>query len=651
MKRLTLLLALFLTYSIALPQTRVTNFGSNPGNLAMYVYSPPAVPDNAPLVLALHGCTQSATSYALESGWNSLADSYGFHVIYAEQNSANNSSKCFNWFESQDIARGSGEAASLKSMVDYMKNHYSLDNTSVFVTGFSAGGAMTTVMMATYPDVFAAGAVMSGLPYKVAIGSNAAFMAMFGNVNKSPQELGSLVKNAYPSYSGPWPRLATFHGTSDYTVYFMNQRELMEQWTDVHGVDQTSDEEINPFVGNPAVTKKSYRNSSEQDVVVSYSITGMGHAVAVDPGSGEYQGGATGSYATDVNFFSSYYAAEFFGITGSSMSPLEAPDNIQAVGISDNEIRLTWRDKSTAETAYEVERSEDPENGFSTVANLAANIEDYNDTGLSPDTKYHYKVTAIGLAGERATGNIISATTLPTGDGGSVVTIEQLHGNGILSYNNNQNMGQSFTSPVDGTPTSVLFNLVNPISNSTLKIYEGNTVSGSAFFEQSNISKSAGWQTISLQNGPALSNGQQYTILLTNSSLKYSYSNVYAGGNFWYGNIAYGVFDAAFKVELRTIATTSARRTAVPTSEQDQITDPFLLYPNPANKRLYFQTSFPGTRYQIEIISPRGAILKLPEKINADQTNIDLSSIPPGLYLVRVSLQGKHYTRKVMIQR
>lgn len=650
MKNLILPLILVLAYGIALSQTRVTDFGSNPGNLSMYVYSPSTVPDQAPLVLALHGCTQNAVSYAQESGWNSLADKYGFYIIYAEQNSSNNSSKCFNWFESNDISRGSGEAASLKAMVDYMKNNHSIDNTHVYVTGFSAGGAMTTVMMATYPDVFAAGAVMSGLPYKVAIGSNAAFMAMFGNVNKSPEELGNLVRNAYPAYSGSWPRLVTFHGTSDYTVYFMNQREQMEQWTNVHSTDQSPDSEVSSFMNNPAVTKKDYKNNNGEEVVTSYSIDGMGHAVAVDPGSGEYQGGTTGSYATDVDFFSSYHAADFFGIIDPSTSPLQAPDNVQAIPVSQSEIQLSWRDRSNAEVAYEVERSENPESGFSVIAGLAIDSEAYSDTGLLPDTKYYYKVTAIASSGEHASSNAVSATTLPADDGGSTTTIDQPQGNGILSYNNNQSMGQSFTSPIDGVLASVSVNLVNAISNSTLRIYAGNTVSGTAILEQNNISKSSGWQTINIQNGPVLNAGQQYTLLLTNSSFKYSYSNVYAGGNFWYNSISYGVFDAAFKIEIRTSTTSSVRKNTNPIP-LDPIAGLFQLYPNPANEHLHFQANLPDADYQIEMISPQGAVLSLSAKESGDRITMDLASIPPGLYLIRINLQGTHYMRKVVIRK
>src|ERR1700722_18172108 len=77
--------------------TAVTSFGSNPGNLLMYTYAPAAVPSDAPLVLALHGCTQSASVFE-NAGWNSIADTYKFYVVYPQQQSANNIEGCFNWF-------------------------------------------------------------------------------------------------------------------------------------------------------------------------------------------------------------------------------------------------------------------------------------------------------------------------------------------------------------------------------------------------------------------------------------------------------------------------------------------------------------------------------------------------------------------------
>lgn len=652
MKKIIILFVFLLVYFSALPQQQVNNFGSNPGNLNMYMYSPGSVPAGAPLILALHGCTQNASSYALESGWNSLADEYGFYVIYAEQKTANNSSQCFNWFESNDIRRGYGEAASLKSMVDYMKNNYSIDQSNVFVTGFSAGGAMTTVMMSTYPDVFTAGAVMSGLPYKVAIGSNEAFMAMFGNINKSPEQLGDLVRSGYPSYSGNWPRLATFHGDADYTVYFMNQRELMEQWTNVHNTDQIADQELNPFMNNPVVTRKDYQDANGRKAVTSYSIQGLRHAIAVDPGSEEYQGGKTGSYAVDANFFSSYWAADFFGILNSSTSPFGAPDNLNASAISADEILLSWNDNASIEVAYEVVRSSSQNGEFIYVTTLNPNSNTFNDTGLLPETKYYYRVAAIGPAGERAISSIVSGTTLPSDGGETVVTIEQPNGNGILSYNNNQSMGQSFTSTANGILQTISIHLVNSISNTVLRIYKGNTASGSAIFEQSGINKASGWQTINLQNGPSLLSGQQYTFQLDNASMKYSYSNVYAGGNFWYNSISYTVFDAAFKIEIKTTSATSSPNVEhlLAINPQRNLS-PFLLYPNPANKSLHFLINSKNDNYNLKIISPQGIIISPSLSKNGDELTIELDGLPSGLYVVQITVEGKRYFKKIMIEK
>ena len=152
------------TASVASALVEDTSFGSNPGKLRMYSYSPTGVPDSAPLVVALHGCTQYASG-GVGAGWNELADLAKFHVVYAEQQAANNAEECFDWFTTADITRDAGEALWIKQMVDAMKAKVSIDGTRVFVTGLSAGGAMTAVMLATYPDVFAAGAVMSGVPY------------------------------------------------------------------------------------------------------------------------------------------------------------------------------------------------------------------------------------------------------------------------------------------------------------------------------------------------------------------------------------------------------------------------------------------------------------------------------------------------------
>src|SRR3954454_20151113 len=148
--------------------TEVTGFGSNPGALKMFTFVPSGLPSGAPLVVVLHGCTESASSYSTQTEWGNLGQRFGFATVFAEQESANNSLSCFNWFQTGDISRDQGEALSIKQMVDHMKSTRGSDPARIFVTGMSAGGFMSTVMMATYPDVFAAGSVNSGGPYACA---------------------------------------------------------------------------------------------------------------------------------------------------------------------------------------------------------------------------------------------------------------------------------------------------------------------------------------------------------------------------------------------------------------------------------------------------------------------------------------------------
>ncbi|WNJ17627.1 PHB depolymerase family esterase [Pontibacter sp. G13] len=724
MKRTLLAVLLSLTYSLGLSQlTTVSNFGSNPGNLGMFIYTPSNMPADAPVVMALHGCTQNASSFASETDWNKLADQYKFYVIYPEQRSSNNSSGCFNWFENGDKSRGFGEAASLNNMVTYLKNNYSVDDDRVFVTGFSAGGAMASIMLATYPEVFASGAVMSGLPYDVATGTTAAFQAMFGNVNLSPAQLGNRVRNA-SSFSGDWPTVAIFHGTSDFTVYYANEQELIEQWTNVQGIDQTADLTDNAYLGNSNVLKKEFQDASGTAKVVSYSFNGMGHAVAIDPGTGTTQGGNTGSYTSDEDFWSSYYAAEFFGLLGPPPVTLQAPDNLVATAVSSSQIDLTWNDNEANETQVLVQRSGNAAGPFTTISTLAANSTSYSDGGLTASTPYFYQIRIEDGSGNAATSTSTSATTQSDGtptppnaptnltatvsggtnidlswtdastnedgfqierstgdasnytllatvaanatsytdanlansttyfyrvrafntDGNSpftaqasattagqatLVEIDQPLGSGVISYFNNVNTGQSFTAPVSGELISIDANLYLAISGSTLRIYAGNTTSGTPLYEQSSVNAGSGWQTISLTTPLAVSQGQVYTFQLTSASIRYNFSNVYAGGNFWYNSISYTVFDAAFGA---TFSTTSGSRLAAKGSLS------LHAYPNPTRSFLTIEAGGFEGNSSLSVMDLQGRTLLT--QIQTDK--LDVTGLAAGMYwLVLHTDQGQ----------
>lgn len=131
--------------------TEVVRFEPNPGDLRMKLFLPESLSAGAPLVVVLHGCTQTAAGYADVAGWIALASELRFAVLCPEQTRANNANLCFNWFQPGDTTRGAGEAASIHAMVQWALGAHDLDPSRVFVTGLSAGGAMTAVMLATYP--------------------------------------------------------------------------------------------------------------------------------------------------------------------------------------------------------------------------------------------------------------------------------------------------------------------------------------------------------------------------------------------------------------------------------------------------------------------------------------------------------------------
>ncbi len=292
--------------------TEVKAFGTNPGDLQMFKYIPGQVAASPALVVVLHGCAQSAEDIARLTGWNQLADQHQFVLLYPQQKTSNNIQKCFNWFVPEDIEKNQGENQSIKEMVDQMIKDHSVDPSKVFITGMSAGGAMTTVMMATYPADFQAAGVMSGVPYAGATNLADAASLMGGSIQKSSQEWARLVKDQNPDHEGPFPRLIIFQGVDDPIVHVSNADELVKQWGGVHGLSDVPAEK--KVLEELPDVQYSLWNKENQEVIVRYDIQGLGHAIAVDPGEGPKQGGQLDTFAKDVNFYSTYWIADFFGI-------------------------------------------------------------------------------------------------------------------------------------------------------------------------------------------------------------------------------------------------------------------------------------------------------------------------------------------------
>ena len=300
----------------------VPEFGSNPGNLRMFTYLPPQHAANPPLVVVLHGCTQTAAGYDYGAGWSTLADRYGFALLLPEQQRSNNPNGCFNWFVPDDSRRGRGEALSIRQMIETFVMDKKIDRDRVFITGLSAGGAMTSVMLACYPEVFAGGAIIAGLPYGAASNVQQAFESMFQSPSRSAREWGDLVRAAAP-YGGPWPRISVWHGTADKIVVPSNAREILKQWTDVHGLPGMPSREAN-VAGYP---RQVWLNDAGEELIEFFAIN-IGHGTPLATGSADGECGVAGPFLLDAGISSSYHIANFFRLTNEPASAARAKKTV-----------------------------------------------------------------------------------------------------------------------------------------------------------------------------------------------------------------------------------------------------------------------------------------------------------------------------------
>jgi poly(hydroxyalkanoate) depolymerase family esterase len=287
--------------------TEVADFGPNPGELRMLVHAPPGLAPNRPLVVVLHGCTQTAEQYAQGAGWTELADRLGLALLCPEQRGSNNANRCFNWFEPGDVRRGEGEAASIRAMIDAAALRFGCDRKQVFVTGLSAGGAMASVMLAAYPELFAGGGIVAGLAYGVAAGMPQAFGAMLQGPARPAAELGRLVRQA-SSHQGPWPRVSVWHGSADTTVKPANGDAVARQWLDIHGLEESA--------GAKSGADGHIQWSRDGVCLVERRlIGGMGHGTPLSTGGPDGVGRA-GPFLLESGVSSSLELARFWGVAG-----------------------------------------------------------------------------------------------------------------------------------------------------------------------------------------------------------------------------------------------------------------------------------------------------------------------------------------------
>ncbi|SCF30160.1 esterase, PHB depolymerase family [Micromonospora echinospora] len=259
----------------------VTSFGDNPGRMRMHLYLPDSRPARPAIVLAMHGCGGSGPGFHSGSEFASLADRYGFVVIYPTATQQAGFGNCFDtWSDAAKRRGGGSDPVSLVSMINFVHRQHGGDLDRVYATGSSSGGMMTNHMLAVYPDVFRAGAAFMGVPYNCFANAAdyppGASQCTGGTMNRTPQQWGDAVRQAYPGYSGPRPRVQLWHGTNDTLVPYQLLQESIEQWTDVFGLGQTPTSIDTP---QSNWNRRRYADSHDTVQVEAYAVQGAGHSL------------------------------------------------------------------------------------------------------------------------------------------------------------------------------------------------------------------------------------------------------------------------------------------------------------------------------------------------------------------------------------
>jgi poly(3-hydroxybutyrate) depolymerase len=312
---------------------RVPAFGPNPGNLEMYVHVPASPEPGMPLVVALHGCTQTAADFDDETGLVALAEETPFLLLLPQQSADNMALRCFRWYDDSENRPGEGESASILAMIDSAIGGHAVDPGRVFVMGLSAGGAMTAVMLANYPDRFAGGGIIAGVPFDCnrpvnmadmwwwslhwsplaldgADASWACGIRGFGATDRDPAEWGGYVRDAAQTTPAAWPPVSIWQGTGDDTVDPDNLRELVEQWTDVHGIDAVPDLHEIALGASHDV----YRDANGAARVEAWSLPGFPHAVPIDADGDPAACGVVAGYTVDADLCAVRRIAAFWGL-------------------------------------------------------------------------------------------------------------------------------------------------------------------------------------------------------------------------------------------------------------------------------------------------------------------------------------------------
>lgn len=293
----------------------VPHFGTNPGALTLQLYTPRrAVPPGMPLILLLHGCRQDAASFATNTGWLAWAEAAGVPLVLPGQVAANQRHRCFNWYRTGDVARGLGEAMSIRQALRFAMGHFASDRRRVFIAGLSAGGAMTAALLAAYPAVFAAGAVVAGMPVGVAQNSPMALLRMartdpFGS--RAALVLAARAA-APPRRTASWPRLSIWQGGADRVVNPENAELLAAQWGGLHGCDE---EPMEDSTEAPGLRRRAWGRPGRPAVEL-WTLPEMAHGFPIAAGAGR-----AGPWVLDTGIAAVPRIAEFWGLEAGRIRP------------------------------------------------------------------------------------------------------------------------------------------------------------------------------------------------------------------------------------------------------------------------------------------------------------------------------------------
>jgi poly(hydroxyalkanoate) depolymerase family esterase len=245
------------------------------GSLAYRLYLPRDVRPGMPLVVMLHGCTQSPDDFAIGTGMNRLAEDEGFIVLYPGQDRAANAQRCWNWFRPEDQRRDIGEPALIAGCTRAIAAEHRADTGRVFVAGLSAGGAAAAVMAAAYPDLYAAVGIHSGLACGSASDMPSAFRAMRqGGRAAAPADR--------------FVPLISFHGDKDQTVAHANGRQIVEAAADAAGQSLTRHEERGESAPGRSYTRTRFTDASGRALIEEWTLHGGGHAWSGGDAGGAY---------------------------------------------------------------------------------------------------------------------------------------------------------------------------------------------------------------------------------------------------------------------------------------------------------------------------------------------------------------------------